>query len=358
MTPQDVSSWMKVIGIAIPFGGIFGFIIAICLVLFALPKIEAVISVICKLLSFLGPFFKKNAVAKDLRSRIIQVSGKINREIGTEIVPNDLKIKWVKEEDLDSFLQHNQVVVLIRYSPNPTANVVKAVTQFVTRGLVPHAKKHLDPVMSRSLDLAITRKLLDASYNDAIPYFIEKILNPIISSDEELRQLVDSLFSIDGAGMLTQILIRELVLRANTLTGQPPDEALRVETRQFTKFLYNIAMRKVGDPYIDTDFRGVYYNISIVIVGLREKLEKCGISGHLNAIKIRLGSGFATVYVLCGCDKKIYLSEIINNIKNDIRVKRYFTFPFAYRMANGQKARGICLRISTETTSEEDILAV
>ncbi|MCL6613534.1 MAG: hypothetical protein K6U03_02745 [Firmicutes bacterium] len=286
------------------------------------------------------------------------VSDKINKEIGTEIVPKDLKIRWVKEEDLDSFKQHNQVVVLIRYSPNPTINVVNAVTQFVTRGLIPHAKTHLDSAMCRSLDLAVTRKLLDASYNDAIPYFIEKILNPIISSDDELRQLVDSLFSIDGAGMLTQILIRELVLRANTLTGQPPDEALKIETRQFTEFLYKIAIRKVGDPYVDTDFRGVYYNISIVIVGLREKLEKYGISGHLNAIKIRLGSGSATVYVLCGCDKKIYLSEIIKNIKNDTRVKRYSTFPFAYKMATGQKARGICLRISTETISEEDVLAI
>ncbi|NLG83527.1 MAG: hypothetical protein GX493_02715, partial [Firmicutes bacterium] len=193
MTPQVVSSWVKAIGIAIPLG----FVLAIILVVFALPKIEAVISVLCKLLSFLGPFFKRNAIAKDLRSRIMQVSEKINNEVGTEIVPRDLKIKWVKDENLDSFKQHNQIVVLIRYNPNPTANIVKAITQFVTRGLIPQAKIHLDSAMCQSLDLTITRKLLDASYNDAVPYFIEKILNPIISSDDELRQLIDNLFSID-----------------------------------------------------------------------------------------------------------------------------------------------------------------
>ncbi|MCL6613535.1 MAG: hypothetical protein K6U03_02750 [Firmicutes bacterium] len=59
MTPQDISSWADVFGIALPLGGILGFIFAILLVLFALPQLERAISVICKLFSFLGPFFKK-----------------------------------------------------------------------------------------------------------------------------------------------------------------------------------------------------------------------------------------------------------------------------------------------------------
>ena len=114
MTPQDLGEWLKVAGATVSIT-----IVASIIVWgFAATKILDLLSRISSLLSCIGPlsqFFRKDAITKKISSKTIQISKIVNREIGLNIMPYSLKVKFTNtNEQIDSFVKDKKVVVLMK----------------------------------------------------------------------------------------------------------------------------------------------------------------------------------------------------------------------------------------------------
>lgn len=355
LSPTEVPGWLsacKIVG---------GSVVASCLIMFIgivffLERLEALRAVIWGWFAPLGARAKKRAIGSKIRSRVITVSKALNREMGAQAILPDLKIVWMEKDSPESFVRNNQVVILMRYADNPAENVVSVLYQYAQCGFLQSAKVHLDRPTCTSLDLTITRKWVVQVCSDHINFFVHNVLNPL-QKDEEIADLTQMLLDIDRSGMFTQIVVREVREKGDSLIGQPPDIGLKSETREFVRFVHTIATKRTGDPHVPLDFFGVYFRVSVLILGIPEKLAAQGLNPYIKRIRDALNAGSDNIYVLSGRNRMTELNGIKAAILDDPRITEFSVFVAPYANADGKRIVGSCLRICTVPSAELRSLA-
>ena len=69
--------------------------------------------------------------------------------------------------------------------------------------------------------------------------FFENFYKPKVESDQEVDENYQQLQRIDFNGMLFNIYLNELMKASATIEGQIPDPALKAESGELLRFLYN-----------------------------------------------------------------------------------------------------------------------
>ena len=200
---------------------------------------------------------RKTKLGDKIRGTILKTTKELSKE-NTEILPYDLKIKWVKEEDRQTFLENNQVIVRMSHTENPQRNVTIAVTEYVKNGLMPTARRYIDDKVREAADLTIARKIVSIGWKEALAYYDSKVMDPLITSDDELRELVEKLLDIDKSGMLIPLLLNEFIKAAKLVYPERPDPRLLEESKELVNYLIEFARRERGvliteNPKIPTE---------------------------------------------------------------------------------------------------------
>lgn len=329
------------------------FILFMLLIVFKIEKIELFGAKIAKWFSFVGTSFKKKAVAKEVRGRIIELSKSISKEIDG-VMPYDLTIKWVKETNRETFFNNGQIIIRMNEKENNTKNISYAVHQYVTNGLLPRAKRYIDPKIIKTTDLAVMRKLIVKGYPEIFDYFCEEYIDPVIKDDNEIEEYLKQIIDLDNNGMFVQVLLREYIDKTNSIFPKEPDDSLKAESKEFLRFLYTITSKE-KDENVPLRFKGAHFNVGIIIVAKVETLGNLGYAPYLKRIFDSVEKGTETIYLFAISGIKTEIARNIANIaeEREFRIRSKNEYEYTFKTRNGYKMKGICIVLDTKTKDWE-----
>lgn len=325
------------------------FVVAIIVVIFCVRNIDKLlllVSSIQKVFSFCSRRARKGAIANSIRGRIIK-SSKPFRSFGNHIMISDLKIDWVKEEDQDTFIKNNQVIVRMKQNANPHQNFATAVTAFVGHGLLPHSKPYVDPGIYSLSQLSVSRLLILNGDAAALEYFDNNILNPVLSADEDAQDTFNRLRTIDKNGMFINILLNEYAKATQKIYPETPDPLLVTESRELLTYLYRIALGNSAD-LSELQFNREYFKLHIILAARTETYKRKGIKPYLKHINNSLMEGIETIYIFGLGWKTLIAKEIADYLKEtDFRISQVIPHDYRHKsIRDGRTVQGVCYEIS------------
>lgn len=299
----------------------FGWVLLLILLLLLLFKTEFVLNVISKIQKgflWIGPGIRKNQIENDIKSNIIKVSKNATKEI-EDVIPYKLQIKWVKSSDRQAFFDGNKVIVCVDNHRNRMHTIVHTVNNYVNNGLLAKEKSCIEDDVYKASCLVVTRKLLMDCYEPGISFFFNTILNKEMESDDEIRESIGRLITLDENGLFIQILLREVKEKSNLVFGKLDNSLFMEETKGFILFLHNLAIRDYGDDKTKLTFDGNYYKVGIILVAKPMTYFKGGEDSYVKRFRQNVAEGKDSIY-LCARNEKI---KIVKKVASEIKKIKY-----------------------------------
>ena len=223
-------------------------------------------------------------------------------------------------------------------------NIVCAITDYVSHGLLPTIKLHIDKNIMKSSRLVLSKKLISLAYSKGLNYFLENIFIFETEKEPEIKRLVQELLRLDDSGMFVQILLREYINVGNKYAHGVVKEDFQEETRLFLQFLYTIANRESGEE-TPLDFNGTYFKTGIILIANDFTYYAHGSSVYIKRFKEKLDSGIESIYLCSRGDLKVKItlnvSKEINEIFKFIDKPKVFYYNGRYK--NCKPYKGICI---------------
>lgn len=339
MKPSEFQQWQAVLGIGTPLlAAIFVFIVCIT-------HIDGLLNLLSKIQE-LGISFsskaRKSTISNGIRGRVIKASKKL-KDVDPEVIIKDLKIEWVKEENIESFVNKGQVIVRMKQETNPHKNFVTAVSTYVNRGLLPRAQRYIDKDVLKASNLSVTRSLIINGDDDALEYFDNSVLSPIINADEQIAELINDIRTLDGNGMFYQILLNEYSKAARKIYPDISDPCLTAESKEFLYFLQRIAM----GCFDELRFNREYFKVNIFITAKTETYLAKGMKPYLSSIFSSIDNGIETIYIF-GLGRKMKIAEdiAVEAQNRDFRISKIKAHCYKHRSLNdGKRVDGVCYEV-------------
>lgn len=134
VTTTGATAWDFLIAMRFPIWIVIILIVVVFCIANA-DKLLAISGAIAGLFKNISKGANKKYISASIRSSVIAAS----KRIGTSengVLPNDLKIKWADNDDVQSFFDDDCVVVRLRKNIDPNENYVNIIYQFVASGLL------------------------------------------------------------------------------------------------------------------------------------------------------------------------------------------------------------------------------
>jgi hypothetical protein len=229
--------------------------------------------------------------------RITAASIKINKQ-SEGIIPFGLRIKWRKPEEATSYVQNNEVIVVLHKNDDIDKNIVEACVSYVPKALIPKSRNIVDPTLLESMDNYIIHKILsEGEYASAYNYFIKNILDDLKTQNTSFNNLFNSVSKIDSIGLFTRVLLEEFKKLGDLLYGSLEESSYKRETLSFVEFLFRISTRQSGDDTTPLFFSGQRIKISIILVAKYEKLIHEGIEVYTKRINKEYNKGVYRIFL-------------------------------------------------------------
>jgi DNA-binding protein len=306
-----VVDWLTAIYVSIPWAT------ALSLVLYFVKnpeKAEKWYSILTRSVSYWSQRAERATVASDIQSDLSLFSKAFNEKVGEQIVPDGIKIEWEKGDvTREAFLSGNLVIVRMSHHRNQSRNFLNATLSYVTTGLLPDARHYLDPIIRRSLDLTVIRKVLSEKKRDsALQIFFEEIYEPEATKQPLIRNYQTIMDALDDQGLLNLIL-REFSDLGLVMHQKAPDDNVKRETIAYLRFLDKIVTRESGVD-VPLDFQGDTIRSGIVLVARPELAQVGSVAPFVTAVLRAIDSGANTVYVVSRGHERQVCMEIARKV--------------------------------------------
>jgi hypothetical protein len=227
---------------------------------------------------------EKRLISSSLDYRITSAAKQINRE-SDGILPFGLRIKWRKPEEASSYVDNDEVVVVLHKDDNADKNIVEACIAYIPNALLPKSRNSVDSTLLYSMDNYLTSKILSqGNYTSAYNYFCRSILDELRTSNTSFNSYFEALGHLDSVGLFTRVLLEEFKVLGDLLYGTLEQSAYKDETAQFLRFLDTLATRKRGDDTTPLFFPGRKIRIGIVLFAKQETLTAIGTEAYIRRI--------------------------------------------------------------------------
>lgn len=317
-------------------------IVLIIVILIILGNTENIMiwkSEIYGLFSKASVYAKKKQISNKVRGTVLKSIRDQNFDTDN-IIPNDLKVVWVDKESSETFVESNQVIVRIKQSSNPHENLVTAVSEYVNYGLLHNVKRYLNKDVIDASRILMTRKIIQSADKTSLTYLDEKYIKPELECNEELKELYYDLSKIDHNGMFIGILLNEFNKSGMSIYGEIEDPELVAESKEFMRFLYNIAIG-ISDDSERLCFNRDYFKVSIFLTASNKTLRYYGIKPFIKAASQRLEDGIETVYIFGLGSKRDIAEQISKEISNDFRISNIKKHSYKHIGDSGNRIPGV-----------------
>lgn len=225
----------------------------------------------------------------------------INEKMGG-ILPKKIDIKFVNPmiygHNFVKGSRRNGSIKIIKSWDEDVGNTFQAITHaYFKYGSFQDIRSLISAPYMEGLDIALTLSALDSSHRrDALHYFTREVVKPILGRDknDETSRFFRMFQDLDGAGMLTTILSRELGNIEKGVANTPTSYKADSEAKSLLLFLDRIRHKRKGED-VELTFDGSIVRFNMVCVGKRAT-KKYGKSPYVKRITEHLNRG-DTVYV-------------------------------------------------------------
>lgn len=292
----------------------------------------------------------RNAVASGIQGQIGAFAKKANKLAG-DVMPYALKVEWVEKATLESFLENDEIIVRMDYHTNQARNLALAATHFVKHGVIPRAKGYVGHSLRTAIDLLVTQKLLGEADARALDYFLANIFDPELEKDRNIQSMVSKLVALDGRGLFTSILLRQLADLARRIYPAMATDEIREEIVRFVDYLVRIAQREKFERLGDNlGFIGTNIRCAVILVAASDTMYGLGESAYLRRAATWFGRGAEVLFFLAwephleSC--RAMCAGLRNNAGVDFVLENRFTVKY-----EGRDQEYSCTMVTTKVKS-------
>ena len=131
--------------------------------MFNLDKLEKTFKIILKIIAFFLPFKKirNKYTAVNLQSDINLYCEEIEKK-APGVMPAALKVQFVTEKEIKSYLSHNEKTVILRinYDQDKSKMLATAAYHYIKMAFLHRSKLYLDKLLIKSVNITVTKQLL------------------------------------------------------------------------------------------------------------------------------------------------------------------------------------------------------
>ena len=318
-------------------------IICAIIIVFIIMNVDKVLMIKSEVLGWFSKFFswaKKGQISNKVRATILRAVRE-KSVTNPEILPTDLKVEWVKDETPSAFVNKNQVIVRIKQSSNIHENLVVAVSAYVNEGLLHNVRRYLHKSVVQASKVYMTRKIVQSAGTASLTYLDEQYIFPQLRDNIVLKELYEQLAIIDRNGMFVGILLNEFQKVGMSIHGEIEDPELIAESKEFFRFLYDIALG-VSNDYERLCFNRDYFKVVIFLTASNRTLQRSGIRPFIRAISQKLDEGIETIYVF-GLGRKQEIAGAISQEidQKDFRIHDIKKHEYRHIGENGRRVAGV-----------------
>jgi len=287
-----------------------------------------------KLLLWLGIKKDKSFIENDIRAKINSASKKLNKEV-EGIISKGVKIVWVNEDTIESFLKKGVVLIRMRHSANQNQNTVRAACHYVSKGVLHTSKQYLPDDIRLGIELELVKRILieEKEFGDSVSYFSKNVLDPALEKNKSLEEGFLLIEKMEKKGLFSRVLLREIKLLGKTIYPQIPDKETLQETEGFFYFLKPFTELEKGDLIRNWTFIKRNICIGILYVAKAGQIEKFGFRQYKSNIKRDIQFGAKNIYIFARQKNNITAAkEVAQDIAEEskkverITIERYKTF--------------------------------
>ena len=269
-------------------------------------KIAIWSSIIASLFEKISKRSARHSVASDIQSRI---SSYIKGNHASRIFPYGLKFKWIKGNDFSSYVEEEDVVVIMGYHDNNAKNFVNAIRQYTSKAFLPDIRHELPPAILTAAELTIQEKIIKEKRPDALDVFTDEILQQI--TNEEIKTMHFKFKQLDMLGYFDNIFLTESVFVGQRLQGLDSNQKNQ-EIKGFLNFL-----KDIEDESVPLVYNGDVFRVQIILVARYITRLRGGVKPYIDRAKEAQEKKLTSLYVT-GRDTNIeFVDEIVDEIKNE-----------------------------------------
>jgi len=290
--------------------GAWGIILIFLLIWIFFPeKVERWALTLEKIFAYVSEKHERRYIAKNIESKINDKFNKINKESGT-VFSYRVKVEWINVDNLESYLDKaNFLIIKMKNHRNQSKNLAVAVKEAVPKSLLPDARIYVHPILMKSLDYIISKKILQndtVALSDFKSYYKEEF-----ERSKNMKELVTELDTIDSQGFLTRILLSELKKLGYLYPAEPKSDQ-HEETIKFEKMIYRLVTKK-PDEKVNPNMLGQFIRVAVVPIAKDTTVVLGGLDVHINFIRKSIETGISTFYLVAAGETNCRLAEIIAN---------------------------------------------
>lgn len=292
-----------------------------------------------------------NRVSGEYKTAMKQMS-----EDEKDLFPTDVVIKWQDgaNEDRESFLEGNQVIIRIGRTDNYSKAMSLAALEVAKVGVLSSCKRFVDKDICLASDHILARKLLrHMNKGYALTYFDNSIFQPLYNHNQTFKECFDKLDQTDRKGMYVAVLLNEINKVADKLSTQPVNKKAEEEIAQFLSFLYDVCTKK---PAPTLRFVRDFIRVNIAFTGTNERLERSNpYTYYVEKAFIAFEQGVETVY-LFAIGRKIEDAKGIeaefNSKHPNFATTRQISYLHNFSNEGNRRREGICIEFQTKDYCE------
>lgn len=264
-----------------------------------------------------------------------------------DLFPTDVVIKWQdgENEDRESFIEGNQVIIRIGRTDNYSKAMSFAALEVVKVGVLASCKRFVDKDICLASDHILARKLLRyMNKGYALAYFDNSIFQPLYRQNAVFKEYFDKLDQADRKGMYVAVFLNEVRKVADQLSTQPISKRAEDEIASFLSFLHDVCTKK---PAPKLRFFGEYIRINIAFTGTNERLGRNNpytfyVEKAFNAFE----QGVETVYMFAvgrKIDDAKGIEDEFNKKHPNFAATRQISYVHSFQNEGNKRREGICI---------------
>lgn len=296
-------------------------------------------------------FTFKRYTSTKLSNQILHAT-KFMSGINPDILPYRIKIKWVKSENIESFLKSGQVIIKIRDDQDINKSFVLAVAEFVRQGLIHNVKRHLrDQPLIQAIDLCAVDKILSQAYIESLSYFEKNMLDKMLGENPEISKRFQELKQIDCSGLFLPVFLNEMSKALNSISGQYFIDDYENEVKSFLAFLIEFCKNKHKKLF----YKGKYIQISFGLIANKSFISRHGRNAYVEKVRSSLSSGIQTVYLFGWGNRIKTVKQVAERAaRADMRIKHVKTHLYHHVFEDRSTARAICTELRAFDKKNDD----
>lgn len=302
----------ELVGLLRPFGISALVILLILVVLKYYGNAKQLLSDILYCFCWLGAYFRRNAVKSAIEAKSSKAISQLDEQCPELNLPG-LKLEWVKDEDEIGKCFNNsgsEAIVCLKFDRDNTQNIINTTSAYVRNNLLPLARPYIEPKIIDAIDHAVILNFLDKSENHdvVVTRYVQSNISSIVDNSENIEKVK----TIDAAGLLTRIAMREYSVWGANIVGSAPTDEHNKDSKSFLDFVYNIADREYD--YTPLRYKGKDIKVGVLLVAKPGTYFEAGAVPYLRRIREGFADGIKTFYLLARNEKINYLQDVYSEL--------------------------------------------